>query len=296
MILTSLFQVLSRTRDNIAGAFRVFTKRKISSQTSDPLEEALLLTDMGIPTVEEVLQLVHNLKQKNMLGAIRNHLLSLLEPPPDDQLNPQKPTVFLVVGVNGSGKTTTAAKLAHYFSRSGRKVLLIGADTYRAAAVEQLHQWSRRLNIRLICNEQSQEPAAVVFDGLTAARACDSEIVVIDTAGRLHTYKNLMTELEKLARVIQSHFSEFTLQALITIDANLGQNSLQQARQFTRYTHLSGAILTKMDGTAKGGILFALNRELHLPVVFLGVGENAADLVPFNAPDYVDSLLGFSSE
>lgn len=296
MILSSLFQVLSRTRDSLAGAFRVLLRRKIDPQTLDTLEEALLLADMGIATVDEVLELVRKQNQKELLGAIRNHLLSLLQRPASDQLNPQKPTVFLVVGVNGSGKTTTAAKLAHYFSRSGRKVLLIGADTYRAAAVKQLQQWSRRLNIRLVCNEQSQEPAAVVFDGLTAARASHSEIVVVDTAGRLHTYKNLMAELEKLARVIQSHFSEYTLQALITIDANLGQNSLQQARQFTRYTHLSGAILTKMDGTAKGGILFALSRELQLPVIFLGVGENAEDLVPFNAQDYVDSLLGFSVE
>jgi fused signal recognition particle receptor len=296
VILTSLFQVLSRTRDNIAGAFKGLLRRKISPQTLDTLEEALLLADMGITTVEEILELVRKQNQKTMLESVRNHLLSLLKRPTTDQLNPQGPTVFLVVGVNGSGKTTTAAKLAHYFSQSGRKVLLIGADTYRAAAVEQLQQWSRWLNIRLVCNEQSQEPAAVVYDGLTAARASDSDIVVVDTAGRLHTYKNLMTELEKLARVIQTHFSEYTLQALITIDANLGQNSLQQARQFTRYAHLSGAILTKMDGTAKGGILFALSRELHLPVVFLGVGENAEDLVPFNASDYVNSLLGFSSE
>ena len=296
MILTSLFQVLSRTRDNIAGAFRVLLKHNVNPQTLDTLEEALLLADMGITTVEEVLELVRNQNQRNVLKSIRNHLLSLLKQPAIDQLDPQGPTVFLVVGVNGSGKTTTSAKLAQYFSRSGRKVLLIGADTYRAAAVEQLQQWSRRLNIRLVCNEQSQEPAAVVFDGLTAARASHAEIVVVDTAGRLHTYKNLMTELEKLARVIQNHFPEYTLQALITIDANLGQNSLQQARQFTRYTHLSGAILTKMDGTAKGGILFALSRELNLPVIFLGIGENAEDLVPFNAHDYVDSLLGFSSE
>ena len=200
--------------------------------------------------------------------------------------------VIMVVGVNGTGKTTTTAKLAHYYQNLGKKVILVGCDTYRAAALEQLDTWAKRLDIRMICNEKSQEPSAVLFDGMTAADTFSSDIVIVDTAGRLHTNKNLMEELAKMERVISNKFSHYKLTTFITIDANLGQNSFLQANRFNDYIKIDGVVLTKMDGTAKGGIIFSLYRELGIPVQFIGVGEDLRDLILFNRKEYVNSLLG----
>jgi fused signal recognition particle receptor len=260
------------------------------------LEDQLLAADMGIPTVEAVLTVVRKTGSGNFLRAVREYLITQLPANTKLDLTRDGPSVLLVVGVNGTGKTTTAAKLAHYYHRREKQVLLVGADTYRAAALEQLRIWARRVGVRLVCNEQSRESAAVLFDGLKAAQAQGAEVVIVDTAGRLHTYKNLMLELNKMYRVVRDRFPAFHLHSLITIDANLGQNSLIQAKEFARHLHLDGAVLTKMDGTAKGGIVFPLYEQLQIPVYFLGVGEGLDDLYPFNAVDYVDSLLGNADE
>jgi len=203
-----------------------------------------------------------------------------------------KASAILIVGVNGTGKTTSAAKLAAYYTNLGKSVMLIGADTYRAAAAEQLRQWSVVANIQFVSNESSGDPSAVLFDGLKSAQAKDIDISLIDTAGRLHTYKNLMAEIGKMHKVVTTKFPDFQLETLLTLDANLGQNSLSQAKKFHEQTSVDGIILTKMDGTAKGGIVFPIYRELGIPVKFIGMGETLDDLIEFNAEDYVQSLIG----
>jgi fused signal recognition particle receptor len=194
--------------------------------------------------------------------------------------------------VNGTGKTTTAAKLAGYYQDQKKDVLLIGGDTYRTAAVQQLKEWSERLNIRFIYNEKTKDPSSVLYDGMKAARTSNVDMVIVDTAGRLHTYKNLMKELEKMNRVLINHYPDYHVIKIITIDAVLGQNSMIQAKEFSNYIKLDAAILTKMDGSAKGGIIIPLFQEQNLPVWFIGTGEGLDDLVPFNSDEYVDALLG----
>ena len=198
----------------------------------------------------------------------------------------------MMVGVNGTGKTTSAAKLARIYRDQGKRVLLIAADTYRAAAIDQLKVWSKRADVRLVCNEKTKEPSAILFDGLTSARSSECEIVIVDTAGRLHTYENLMNELEKMHRIIENRFSEFVVKNLITIDSLLGQNSIVQAKEFNRHVPLDGAILTKLDGTAKGGIVFPLYKDLGIPVQYIGIGEDIRDIEPFDPENYLDGLFG----
>ena len=285
-----LFNALRRSRERVSNAFKQLVKEKVSPQSLEQLEETLLAADLGIKTVENILEIVQNHSKDHFIDEIAHYLNQLLEN--DYQFTLTSPSVLLVVGVNGTGKTTTAAKLAHYYKAQGRKVLLVAADTYRAAAVAQIQQWSKRLNIRLICNENSQDPSSVLFDGLESAKSENSDLVIVDTAGRLHTYKNLMNELEKMARVVKDRFPEFHLKSIMTIDASLGQNSLNQAREFAKSVELNGTVLTKMDGTAHGGIVFALKSELNLPVYFIGLGEELNDLQEFEPREYINSLLG----
>ncbi|MFQ6611749.1 MAG: signal recognition particle-docking protein FtsY [Fidelibacterota bacterium] len=288
----NLFKVLQKTSGSISNAFRNLVKKRVTPETLESLENTLLAADMGVSTVEEVIKLVEKNQQRDFLKEVEQFLISCLSEIDLKLINPPGPFIHLVVGVNGTGKTTSAAKLANYYRKQGKNVLLIGADTYRAAAVDQLKKWADRLTINLICNEQSHQPSALLFDGLTAARAQKTDVAIVDTAGRLHTYINLMMELEKMIRVVEQHFSDFKIQPLLTLDAGVGQNSLIQAREFAHHVPLKGTILTKMDGTAKGGIVFPLIRELNLPTRFIGVGETLNDLYPFDPEDYVRSLLG----
>lgn len=287
-MVARLFQALSRTRARLLESLR----GQISPATRETLEARLISADMSLDTVDALLTGMDREASGDLLPALRRELMTLLKNIPPAPEPPSGPSVLIVVGVNGSGKTTTAAKLAHYYHSRGQSVLLVGADTYRAAAVEQLQVWARRAGVRLVYNQQARQPSAVLFDGLSAARSQAVGLVVVDTAGRLHTYKNLMRELEKMVRVVEQHFPEYSLKAYLTVDANLGQNSLLQARAFTRHMPLTGAILTKLDGTGKGGIVFSLYQELGLPVEFIGLGEGLEDLQPFNAEEYVDGLLG----
>ena len=291
-LVGKVFKAFKRTRETISDAFDSVRKQKISIESLDELEESLILADIGLGTVEKVVDVIKKSKQDNFILEVENFLISILPENQNDKSYFSKPMVILMVGVNGTGKTTSCAKLAKYYKSQGKKVLMIAADTYRAAAVDQLKVWSNRLDVEVIYNESSNQPSAVLFDGLTAAKSQDSDIIIVDTAGRLHTSKNLMSELEKMYRLAKKNFSSFNINSLITLDASLGQNSLIQAKDFARIVQLDGAILTKMDGTAKGGIVFPLYNESNISVKFIGAGEDLDDLFRFNRNEYVQSILG----
>jgi len=294
-VLSKLFDALSRSRTGIADAFRSISNKTVTSQSLEELEEQLLSTDMGYDTVDGILDVVRSHSRSEFMEKVREHLISLL--PEQTILKPlDSATVLMVVGVNGTGKTTSAAKVAHIYKELGQSVTLVAADTYRAAAVEQLKIWSNRVGCRLVCNEQTTEPTAVLFDGLDSAKSNGSDVVVVDTAGRLHTRSNLMAELDKMYRVMENRFPEFNVCSLITLDASLGQNSLNQVKEFHNHGALDGVILTKLDGTARGGIVFPLFKQLGIPVKFLGVGEDLTDLELFDPESYVDGLLGIGED
>ena len=287
-----IFQALRRTRETVSDAFESVIKQKVTPESLDELEDTLISADMGFATVETVLGVVEKNHKKGFINKVESYLVSELQDENKVELGHKNAVVLMVVGVNGTGKTTSAAKLANHYKSLGKKVLLVGADTYRAAAAEQLKIWAKRVDVNIVCNEKSQQPSAVLFDGLTAAQSQGVDITIVDTAGRLHTYKNLMAELEKMYRVVKSRFPEYEIHSLITLDASLGQNSLIQAREFANTVQVDGAVLTKMDGTAKGGIVFPLFKELNIPVKFIGVGEDLDDLIVFNRNEYVQGLLG----
>ena len=287
-----LFKALERTREKISDAFDSVRKQKVSIESLDELEEILILADLGFKNVENILDVVKKNKEDNFISSVENYLISILPKNQNDKDYNSTPNVIFMVGVNGTGKTTSSAKLAKYYKSQGKKVLMIAADTYRAAAIDQLKIWSSRLDVEIIYNKSSNQPSAVLFDGLTAAKSQGSDIVIVDTAGRLHTSKNLMSELEKMYRLSQKNFTSFNINSLITLDASLGQNSLIQAKDFASKVQLDGAILTKMDGTAKGGIIFPLYSESNIAVKFIGAGEDLDDLFRFNRDEYVQSFLG----
>ena len=294
-MLSKLFKALSRSRSTIADAFKALVGERVTPDLLEDLEEQLLGADLGYETTESILDVVERHSKSDFIEKVRDHLVSLLPV----AFNPspfQMPTILLVVGVNGTGKTTTCAKLAHVYKKLGQNVTMIAADTYRAAAVEQLKVWGNRVGCHLVCNDKTAEPTAVLFDGLESAKANKSNIVIVDTAGRLHTYANLMGELGKMYRVVENRFPEFEIKSLIIMDASLGQNSVIQAKEFGNHVQLDGAILAKLDGTARGGIVFSLFRELNIPVEFIGVGEDLGDLESFDPEEYVDGLLGLNQD
>ena len=292
--LGRLFKSLSRTREKILHAVHKIATGKVSSDSIHEIEALLLSADVGVATTEEIIRwLESNAGSSSVGNDLRSYLQDLLKAEMDESSSAESErTVVFIVGVNGTGKTTSAAKLAHSLKSGGISVILVGADTYRAAAVEQLKQWCSAADVPLICNESAQDPSSVIFDGLEAASAREAGTVIIDTAGRLHTYRNLMREVEKMYRIASTKFPDFSIVSYITLDANLGQNSLSQARTFNEHIPLDGVILTKMDGTARGGIVFPICRELRIPVKYLGVGETLEDLIEFNVEEYVASLLG----
>ncbi len=286
-----IFSALSRTRSSISKPLKALKQKNIDEILLLQLEESLIASDVGINTTELIIDKLNKNKTDNPIRLIQEVLLTHLPNQNDIPVIPIKSVVFLV-GVNGTGKTTNTAKLANILSKQNLNIFIVGADTYRAAAAEQIEEWARRLKINIVSNAQSGDPGAVLFDGLKSAKKNDSDVVIVDTAGRLHTYKNLMAELEKMVRLVNRHFPEFKIISLLTIDANLGQNSLIQAREFTRSFKIDGVILTKMDGTAKGGIAFPLFDQLKIPVMYIGVGEKLDDLIPFNVDEYIKSIIG----
>ena len=273
--------------------------QQIDEQLLTRLETALLSADLGVRTTREVLgTLREDARQQKITDSsqVRTELKRQLErilrsPVSKNGAVETAPVVIFVVGVNGTGKTTTIGKLANRLRREGRSVLLCAADTFRAAAIEQLEIWARRNGVEMIRQKTGADPAAVVFDALAAARARAIDVVIVDTAGRLHTKSNLMAELEKMKRTAAKQVPGAPHEVLLVLDATTGQNGLVQAREFTEHAGVTGLVLTKLDGTAKGGIAVAIVRELGLPIRFAGTGEQIEDLVPFDPATFVNSLL-----
>ena len=290
-MLNKLFKALNKTRNSFNTLIHSLNGKKISIEDVELLEEKLLESDIGYTTVKSILNVIQSEKESNFMNRLEDYLFSLL-PTSVDITESNFPLVYMIVGVNGTGKTTSSAKLANFYKNSGYNVTLIAADTYRAAAIDQLKIWADRVNCSFIHNKQTSDPSAILFDGLKASKANKSDVIIIDTAGRLHNHENLMEELKKMNNVINTKFSEFSLKKLITMDANLGQNSITQAQEFNKYIEIDGAILTKLDGTAKGGIVFPIYGKLDIPVQFIGYGENLDDIDIFRSEDYVKSFLG----
>ena len=292
-MISKLFNALQRSSSGIANALSLMSRKRPSSEDIENFEEVLLQSDMGYDLVQDILDLMKKSSDIDLTHAIRDDLVSRLPQDHDAKIS-DMPCAMLIVGINGSGKTTSAAKLANLYKQMGLKVTLVAADTYRAAAIKQLKVWSERVDCRLICNEETTEPVSVIFDGLESSMANQTDLVIIDTAGRLHTSKNLMQELDKMYRVIENRFPDFNVYSLITLDATMGQNSLSQAREFQSGRKLDGAVLSKLDGTAKGGIIFPLYAQLEIPVKFVGLGEGLSDMEVFEREKYVDGLLGLN--
>ena len=285
--------LVDRLEDAIAG------RKEIDAALLDELEYALITADIGVNTASEILESIRQRADRNQLGnaqeikqLIAQHLLEILEaadrPVPRVK---EPPAVVMVVGVNGSGKTTTIGKLASRFQAEGHSVLLCAADTFRAAAIEQLQVWAGRTGTDVIRQSAGADPSAVLFDALQAAKARGVDYVIIDTAGRLHTKSNLMAELEKMRRTAAKVIPSAPHEVLLVLDATTGQNGLEQARRFTESSGVTGIVLTKLDGTAKGGIVVAIARELNLPIRYVGVGEQASDLLPFEPDKFIASLF-----
>jgi fused signal recognition particle receptor len=295
-------EAVTRTRENLSQRIEevVSFGKEIDRATLDDLEATLISADLGNVTTQEVLGKLREKADRKQIKNVdelkrllKDELLAILNAAstrPVEKVD-GTPEVILVVGVNGTGKTTTIGKLSQVFRSQGKTVLMCAADTFRAAAIEQLEIWGQRTGTEVIRTKAGGDPAAVLYDALQAASARHSDYVIVDTAGRLHTKTNLMAELEKMRRTAQRIIPGAPHETLLVMDATTGQNGLQQARQFTDAAGVTGIVLTKLDGTAKGGVVVAISRELGLPVRYVGVGEKAGDLLPFNAKDFVDSLF-----
>ncbi len=296
-IFDKLFGALKKTKDNFATKLRVlFAKNKLGNEFYEELEELLISSDVSVTTAEEVVERVkaqaiaEKLKDEayvtELLRGILTEMLQESEAEP-----PSYPCVIMLVGVNGVGKTTTVGKLAHYFLSKGKTVTVAAADTFRAAASEQLAIWADRAKVRIVKHEEGSDPSAVIFDAVSSAKAKKTDVVIVDTAGRLHVKDNLMNELRKMDRVVTREYPEADFLKLLVLDATTGQNAVNQARVFDEAVELDGIVLTKLDGTAKGGFVFSLSSELSLPVIFAGVGEKMEDLEFFDSASFVSAIL-----
>jgi fused signal recognition particle receptor len=300
--LDKMKQAVTRTRENLSERIDevMALTKEIDSSTLDDLEGILLGADLGMKTTQEILSKLREKADRKQIKdsaelkkLIKEQVLAILNATPPRPGKPSKgePEVIMVVGVNGTGKTTTIGKLAHALRTERKTVLLCAADTFRAAAIEQLEVWGSRTGVEVIKTKPGGDPSAVLYDALSAAKARHTDSVIVDTAGRLHTKTSLMAELEKMKRTAQRIIPGAPHEVLLVMDATTGQNGLQQARLFTESAGVTGIVLTKLDGTAKGGVVIAISRELGLPVRYVGVGEKAGDLLPFNAENFADSLF-----
>ncbi len=300
--LDRMKEAVTRTRENLGERIEqvVSIGKEIDRNTLDDLEATLIGADLGSTTTQEVLSKLRDKADRKQIKDVdelkrllKEELLAILTASnnaPVKKVN-DGPEVILVVGVNGTGKTTTIGKLSQVFRSQGKTVLLAAADTFRAAAIDQLEIWGQRTGTEVIRTKPGGDPSAVLFDALQAAAARHTDYVIVDTAGRLHNKSNLMAELEKMRRTAQRIIPGAPHETLLVMDATTGQNGLQQARQFTDAAGVTGIVLTKLDGTAKGGVVVAISRELGLPVRYVGVGEKVGDLLPFDPKDFVDSLF-----
>jgi fused signal recognition particle receptor len=297
---------LARTRSSFMERVEALFlgKKKVDDDLLEDLEEILITADLGIGAVRELLECARNLAARDELadfvalkrilkGKIVEHLTASAG---GRELNmPESgPLVIMVLGVNGVGKTTSIGKLAHKFTQAGKKVLLVAADTFRAAAAEQLQIWGERVGVEVVAREAGADPASVIYDALDSARARDSEVIIVDTAGRMHTKVNLVEELKKIKRVMARKIPGAPHELLLVIDATTGQNAISQARLFNEAVAVTGLILTKLDGTSKGGIVVNISRELHIPIRFIGIGEQLQDLRDFDAHEFAEALFGDS--
>ena len=290
---------LSKTRNNIVESFAsVFGASRIDDDFYEELEETFIMADMGYETTEKVIEnLKERVKEAHIKepAACKELIVNIIR----DQMMvdetaydfENKKSVVLVIGVNGVGKTTTIGKMAAQYKNAGKRVLIAAADTFRAAAIDQLKTWADRAGVDMIAHNEGADPGAVVYDAVAAAKARNTDILLIDTAGRLHNKKNLMDELAKMRRIIKRDFPEANVESLIVLDGTTGQNALEQARQFSNVTEIDGIVITKLDGTAKGGIAIAIQSELNVPVKFIGIGEKISDLQRFDPSAYVQALF-----
>lgn len=277
----------------------IFDRETLDKEAWDELEELLIAADVGVETTDKLIQVLKKRADKEKLNqpakvreALKEELIRLLDMDGASQEDGQYPRLLLVVGVNGSGKTTTIAKLAQIYKDAGRSVLLAAADTFRAAAIDQIKWWGNKVGVEVISHQPGADPGAVVFDAVQAARNRKSDVIIVDTAGRLQTKYNLMEELKKVKRVAQKADSQVLQQTLLVMDATIGQNGLSQASHFTEAVQVDGIVLTKLDGTAKGGIVLAICDQLHIPIYYIGTGESLEDLAPFDAREFVEAILG----
>lgn len=293
---SKIAQGIKKTKDSFSKKlFFAFSARALDDEFYENLEEALLTADVGIAATEK---LIEELKDKAFENKIKKPddakelLKELMIEDIDYEIEEYTyPLVILLSGVNGVGKTTAIGKLAHYFKEQGKSVVVAAADTFRAAASEQLEVWGKRAGVRVIRHNEGADPAAVVFDAISSAKAKGNDVVLVDTAGRLHNKKNLMAELQKICRVVERELPDADFRKYLVLDATTGQNAVSQAQIFSEDIDTDGIILTKLDGTAKGGVVLAISEEIDLPVVFVGVGEQIDDLIPFDATDFINALL-----
>lgn len=296
---TRLKEGLTKTRNSISDSFNnLFKASELDDDFYDELEETLVMSDMGYETTERIVEdLKTRVKEEHIkeAQACRDLVINIIR----DQMQvdetaydfENKKTVILVIGVNGVGKTTSIGKLAAQYKSRGKKVLMAAADTFRAAAIDQLKTWANRAGVDIIAQNEGADPSAVVYDAVAAAKNRNTDILLIDTAGRLHNKKNLMDELAKMRRIITREYPEANVESLIVLDGTTGQNALEQARQFSSVTEINGIIITKLDGTAKGGIAIAIQSELNVPVKYIGIGEQIDDLQKFDPNSYVNALF-----
>jgi len=301
-LFSSLSRGLKRTRSNIAGgvATLVLGKKTIDDELLEEIEMQLLVADVGVTASQEIIEsLTEKVKRKELkdpealISALKNALFDILEPcsQPLQIASDKTPFIVLMVGVNGAGKTTTIGKLAKRFQNEGKKVMLAAGDTFRAAAVEQLEVWGERNAIPVVAQGKGADSASVIYDAMASAKARDIDVLIADTAGRLHTQTNLMEELKKIQRVIAKLDESAPHEVMLVLDAGIGQNALRQVEEFSKAVSVSGIVLTKLDGTAKGGVIFAIAQKTGLPIRFVGVGEAIDDLQVFDARSFIDALF-----
>ena len=302
-LIARLREGLTKTRSGFTGRLDqlLFGKKEINEDLLEALEEVLFTSDLGVATTRELIRLVQEgvarkeLDQPEKLrAALKEHIRAFLNVPDVADRTPRagEPYVIMMIGVNGVGKTTTIGKLGHQLKGQGRSVMFVAADTFRAAAVEQLEIWAQRVGAELVKQRQGADPSAVVFDALSSALSKQMDVVIIDTAGRLHTKSNLMEELEKIHRVAGRKLPGAPHDVSLVLDATTGQNAIAQAELFHKVIGVTGIVLTKLDGTAKGGIVVGISHELKIPIKFIGIGETVDDLRPFDASDFVEAMFG----
>lgn len=282
---------LKNNIDNVIKSFK-----KIDDDFWDELEETLIMSDLGVSATLDIIEnLKKETKEKKIIDTelvsemLKNELTNLMT---SENIYEEKfPKIILVMGVNGVGKTTTIGKLAHNYKEEGKKVILAAADTFRAAAIEQLEVWAKRVDTPIVKHNEGADPGAVIFDAISSGKAKNADVIICDTAGRLHNKVNLMNELEKVTKIVKGNAEGYDLEILLVLDANTGQNAVEQAKSFSSVTDINGIVLTKIDSSAKGGIVVAIKKELNIPIKYVGVGEGIDDLQKFSPKDFIDSIF-----